>query len=129
MKTKSQNGKNAVLTIAKASLAAAAASVLLVVLFAFVLQKQWLKVDAIPYINIAVKVLAAVLAAVIAVHSGTGRAPLLGAAAAGAYMLLTFIVFSLFAGEFSVGLSLLTDVLMCAIAGAAVGIVSNLRRA
>ncbi|MCR5612008.1 MAG: TIGR04086 family membrane protein [Clostridiales bacterium] len=129
MKTKTVKEKNAVLTILKASLAAAALSVLLVVLFAFVLQKQWLKVDTIPYINIAVKVLAAVLAAIIAVRSGAGRAPLMGAAAAGAYMLITFIVFSLFAGKFDIGLSLLTDVLMCVIAGAAVGIVSNLRRA
>ncbi|MBO4384035.1 MAG: TIGR04086 family membrane protein [Clostridia bacterium] len=129
MKTRPDKGKSTILTLIKASLAAAAASVLLVVAFAFILQKQWLKVDAIPYINIAVKVLAGVLAAVIAVRSGAKRAPLFGAAAAGAYMLVTFAVFSLLAGEFKPSLSLLTDMLMCMAAGAAVGVVNNLKRA
>lgn len=129
MKTKPDKGKSIILSLLKASLAATAASVLLIVLFAFILQKQWLGIDLIPYINIAVKVLAGILASIIAIKCGAWRAPIMGAAAAGLYMLLTFIMFSLFAGEFKIGLSLLTDVLMCMAAGAAAGIVSNLKRA
>lgn len=113
-------------SVLKAALIACAASVLLVVAFAFVLQKQWLGVDSVNYINTGIKFVCAAAAALIAARSVKSRTLLWSSAAGGAYMLITFLVFSLLSGSFRPGLSTLTDIAMCMLGGAVVGMIRNL---
>ena len=128
MKKNQDKQPNMALALLRASLIAAAASVLLVVIFAFVLQKRWLDLDSVKYINAGVKAVSAAVAALIAVRAAGSKAPLWGALAGGAYMLVTFLVFSLLSGSFSLELGLLTDLAVCMLAGAVTGILVNLKR-
>ena len=128
MKNSKDKKPNMWLALLRAALTASALSVLLIVIFAFVLQKRWLGLESVRYINAGVKVLSAVAAAFIAVRTASSRAPLWGALAGGAYMLMAFIIFSVLSGGFSPELGLLTDLAMCVFAGAATGILVNLRR-
>ena len=121
-------GRGFVIPVIRAALIACAASVLLVAVFAFVLQKQWLDMSAVPYINAGVKTASAMIAAFYAVRRAESRSMLRGLLAGGLYALVTSLVFSLIAGSFSPGKALLTDIAMCALCGAVVGIIRNLRR-
>lgn len=129
MKNSKEKKPNMWLALLRAALTASALSVLLTVIFAFVLQKRWLGLDSVRFINAGVKVLSAVAAALIAVRASSSRAPLWGALAGGAYMLMAFMIFSVLSGSFSPELGLLTDLAMCVLAGAATGILRNLRMA
>jgi putative membrane protein (TIGR04086 family) len=121
-------GKGFIMPVLRSALIACAFSVLLVAAFALVLQKQWLGTEAVPYINAGVKTLCAVIAALLAVRRAESRAMLRGALAGGLYALITFAVFSLIAGAFSPGKALLTDLAMCMLGGAVIGVIRNLRR-
>ena len=114
--------------VLRGALIGTAAGVALVALSAFILMKQWLGAESIPYLNAGVKVIAAGIAALCAVRRSESGNILKGAAASGLYMLLSFIVFSLISGEFGFNTGLLFDMAMCLLTGAIVGIVKNLRR-
>ena len=117
----------ALLKIIKAALIACALGVALVALCALFLQKQWLDIGSLPYINIAIKLVSAASAACIACIKAKDKALIRGMAAAACYMLLSFVIFSLISGGFELNTALLSDVLICAGAGAIVGILHNLR--
>lgn len=119
-------GRSSFIRMILAGIAGCAASVVLVVLFAFILQKQWLPSSAIPYINMGIKLVAAAAAALIAALSAQSRAPLRAAAASGLYMVLTFLLFSLFSGSFSPGWGNLLDLAACMLAGLITGMAVNL---
>ena len=74
MGTRTEKKRNMWLVSLKGALAAAVLSVALVAAFAFVLQKQWLGMGSITYINTGVKVVSAVLAAFIAARAAQSRA-------------------------------------------------------
>ncbi|MCR5809246.1 MAG: TIGR04086 family membrane protein [Clostridiales bacterium] len=125
---KNKGNEKGWLRVIKASLIACALSVALVVAFAFVLQKQWLGIGSVGYINTGVKVISAAAAALIATRGASKGTLLRGALAGGAYMIITFLVFSLLSGEFRMGTGTLTDLLMCVLGGAVIGVIRNLRR-
>ena len=120
-----KNRNNMLLRSALAGFAGCVLSVLLVVAFAFVLQKQWLPASGATYINLGIKLAAALFAALIAALSSNARAPLWGALAAGIYMTVTFLLFSLFSGGFSFSWGNLTDLAMCLLAGFIAGVAVN----
>ena len=113
--------------IVRGSLIGSAVGVALVALCALFLQKQWLEIGSLPYINIAIKLVSAASAACIACIKAKDKALIRGMAAAACYMLLSFVIFSLISGGFELNTALLSDVLICAGAGAIVGILHNLR--
>ncbi|MBO4562473.1 MAG: TIGR04086 family membrane protein [Clostridia bacterium] len=126
METKSRNAS--LRAVIRGALIACAASVILVIAFAFALQKQWLGMESINAVNTGIKVVSALTAAAIAARSVKSRTLLWGALAGGAYMLITFLVFSLLSGKFSLSLAVAADFAMCMLGGAIVGIIRNLRR-
>lgn len=109
----------------RSALAACAVSVALVALYALVLQQQWLDAGTVGTANTVIKLLSSAFAALLA-SRGAGRAWLWGAASAGMYMLLTFMVFSMLSGDFSLGLNVLSDLGMCMLCGAVTGMLKNL---
>ena len=118
---------NMLLKTLRSSLAVVLLSIALVAAFAFALTKQWLGVESIGTINLVIKLLCALAAALLNVLRCESRAWLWGAAAGAGYMLITFMVFSLISAEFDIGAPLLIDIAMCAICGAVTGIVRNLK--
>lgn len=117
----------ALLKIIKAALIACALGVALVAVFAFVMQKRILDIEAVPYVNAGIKLVCALAAALIACRGANERALVLGGISAGAYMFVSFIVFSLISGGFSFGTSLMLDFGICILAGMVMGMIHNLR--
>ena len=112
----------------RAALIGTALGTALVALFALILQKQWLGMDSIPYVNSGIKIVSAAVSALIAVRKAPDHTLLWGAAAGGLYMLISFVVFSLISGSFSLGTELICDITICLLAGAVMGIIRNLKR-
>ena len=127
METKS-NSSRMPLVLLRSALVGSALGVALVALFALVLQKQWLGIDSVPYVNSAIKIVSAAAAALIAARKAESRTLLWGAAAGGLYMLISYVVFSLVSGSFSFDTALVSDLAMCMLAGAITGVVRNLKR-
>lgn len=111
----------------RVALIATAFSILLVIVFAFVLQKQWLVMSSISIINPIIKVAAALAAAFITIRKCQRLCWLWGMIGGVFYMLLTFTVFSLLSGSFSFSTGTLTDIAMCAASGVAAGVLKNIK--
>ena len=112
----------------RSAIISAALSIVLVIIFALILQQQWLDVNSITIINPIIKVIAALIAAYLTVRKCESRCWLWGGISGGLFMVFTFLVFSLLSGSFSFGVGTLTDIAMCVIGGIIVGIVRNLKR-
>ena len=113
------------INVLKGALIGAAVSVALVAAFAFVLLKQWLSAESIPYVNVGIKAVSAAAAA-LAAAAGERRA-LKGALAGVLYTLVSFAVFSLISGRFELDAALLSDIAICGAVGAVTGMMRNLR--
>ena len=116
------------LVLIRAALTACAVSVLLVIGFAFVLKNGWLGMESIRFFNPALKVVCAAAAALLASVKADMKVPVWGALAGCLYMLISFAVFSLISGSFSIGGLLFADIGMCALTGAITGMLVNLKR-
>ncbi len=110
------------------SLAALLTATALLLLFALLLYKEWLPESAIPVANTVIKVLAAVSAGAWVGVRVRNRAWLFGGVAGLAFTVLSTLLFSLFAGEFSIGLPLAADgMLSFALGAAAAGLAAFLK--
>lgn len=103
-------------------------SLILVVIAAFLLQKQILSLDSVNVLNPIIKAASALAASLIGVHGLSQRKFLVGGLCGLCYMLLTTAVFSLLSGEFSLSLSMLTDAGLCTLAGMVGGILLGLAK-
>ena len=121
------NNSNMLLRSFAAALIACACGVALVALSAFVMQKQWLPFESLPYINIGIKLVSAAAAALISCRKASDRAPLRGALSGALYMAVSFVIFSLICGSFELSSALLFDLLICAGVGFVIGILHNLK--
>lgn len=110
-----------------ASLIASAVSVGAVAVVSLLLLKQTISMDAVPYVNTGLKVICSAVAALLAVLRAKERVLLRSVLAGVCYMAVSFLVFSLVTGSFSLSADNLYDLLICAFSGAVVGIVKNLR--
>ncbi len=129
MAEKREKKRSAVwLVILRAALTSCAVNILLVMGFAFVLKNQWLGMDSIRFVNPALKIVSAALAGFLAAHSASVRATLCAAAAGGAYMTVSFLVFSLISSSFDPGWLLAADIGMCTLTGMITGMIVNLKR-
>ena len=126
MKNKESSSAPFIICI-RSALIACALGVALAALFAFILQTQLLDLSAAAYVNTAIKVVCSAVAALLSVKKNAGKNLLRGALSGALFMILSTIVFSLIAGGFEFSRGLLTDLCVCTLSGAIVGIIRNLR--
>ncbi len=112
----------------KASLIAMLVSLILVVISAFMLQKQVFSIDSVNILNPVIKTTSALIASLIGVHGLNQRKFLVGGLCGLCYMVLTTALFSILAGEFSPGLAMLTDAGLCTFAGMVGGILQGITK-
>lgn len=113
-------------TILKASLIGVVVSILLVLLFAFVLKFVDLNSGVISLVDQIIKVVSIVVAVII-LNKTTTEGLLVKSIIAGAiYSLITFIVFSILNGGFSFGLGILTDIAFSSLVGGVGAILLNI---
>lgn len=103
-------------------------SILLVVVAAFLLQKQIMGIESVGIMNPVIKASSALTAAIIATVKIERRKFLVGAFSGLGYMLLTTMIFAAMDGNIDLNLSLLTDAIICATAGMSGGIICSLSR-
>lgn len=124
---KKQTGKrNPVVSVFISVFAAFIISLVLIAAAALLLQNQTLGIESVKIINPIIKSVSALAAALIAARRINKKSWLVGMTAGFAYALLSFLIFSLLSGSFSIGTGTLSDLLMCSAAGMAGGIIQNL---
>lgn len=120
--------KNYVFEIVRALIAALVITLALILIAAFVIKTFNVSTGAIPVINSVIKgvsVLVATLVFLRLPNSGYIRGLIVGIL----YIALSFVVFSLFNGEFKFGINLLNDFAFGAVAGLIGGIIAvNIRK-
>lgn len=119
---------NMIAHILKASLIGVIASILLVLVFAFVLKFVDLNSNTISLIDQIIKIVS-IMIAVVALSKSNPDGLLVKAIAVGAlYSILTFIVFSTLNGGINFSVATLTDVIFSAMIGGVVAILLNIIR-
>lgn len=128
MRTAEATKKNYVFESIRALIAAILFTLGMILLAAFLIKLLNVPTDCIPIINACIKCVSIFAAALICLRlpsAGYLRGIILGVS----YILLAYVIFSLLNGEFCVGLSLLNDVALGAVAGLISGVVAvNLRK-
>ena len=114
-----------IINIVKASLIGVIVSILLVLLFAFVLKFVDLSSSVISLIDQIIKILS-VFVAVVMLNKGDGNGLLIKGILVGAvYSILTFIVFSTLNGGFNLTSAIFTDIVFSALVGGVCAILIN----
>lgn len=112
--------------ILKASLIGVVVSILLVLLFAFVLKFVDLSSGVISLVDQIIKVLSIAIA-VIMLNKSNGEGLLLKGILTGAvYSIITFVVFSILNGGFNLGLGIFTDIAFSSLVGGVSAILLNI---
>ncbi len=99
----------------------------LVVLFAFILKWASLPDNIIPVITLVIKDISVVIGSLFAVK-GESKGLVKGAGFGIIYVIFAFLLFSMLAGSFSMGLSSLLDIISASVLGSIVGIVKVNRK-
>lgn len=128
-----RGGKSAVansmaMLIVKAALIASVLTILLIVIYAFILHQGWLSENTVSMANSLIKVIGAVIASLLVVRRCERLAWLYGALAGVVYVLLAFVVFSLLTDTFTLSLALLSDLGVGFLAGMVTAMVMQTRR-
>ena len=115
-----------IVNILKASLIGVVISILLVLLFAFVLKFVDLNSGMISLVDQVIKIISVFIAVAI-LNKANGEGLLLKGLLTGAmYSIITFIVFSILNGGINLGLGILTDIAFSALVGGVVAILLNI---
>jgi len=101
----------------KATLIASALSIVLIIIFAFLLKASIISSGGIPLGNSIIKVISAAAAALLAVRKCQKKLWLYGGMAGLAHALMAFLVFAILADSFTFSLALLGDLCIGALAG------------
>ena len=126
MKEKLKNISLATITsILKASLVGVVISILLVLVFAFILKFVDLNSNVIAIVDQIIKILSLVVV-VISLSRGEGNLLIRGIIAGAVYSIITFIVFSILNGGVNFGIGILTDILFSALVGGASAMAINI---
>ena len=119
---------NMITHIIKASLIGVIVSILMVLLFAFVLKFVELNSGAISLIDQIIKIVSVVVA-VFALSKSNGEGLLVKGIAVGAvYSILTFIVFSVLNGGINFSVAIFTDIVFSAMIGGVTAVLLNILR-
>jgi putative membrane protein (TIGR04086 family) len=105
------------ISVAYGAIVGAALSVVLILLYALILQQGWLESTSITIVNTIIKLLCAAAASVFAVRRCEKNRWVYGAIAGLVYTLLAFVVFSVLSSDFAPTLALLSDIGMGMICG------------
>ena len=132
MKNRNKSGCNTLgslfFRIIKSAIVAEVLTVVLLLLYAWLLWQGILKQDSIPIVTSALKVICSALAALMVVARHNGYRWLTGAISGIGYILLSFVVFSILSDHFSFSLGSVSDVLMGGLAGMLTGMFVQIRK-
>ena len=115
-----------IISVLKTSLVGVVVSILLVLLFAFVLKFVDLNSGTISLVDQIIKVLSVFIAVVMLNKANDEGLLLKGILVGAVYSIITFIVFSILNGGFNVGLGVLTDIAFSALVGGVSAILLNI---
>ena len=114
-------------SICKGVLIAVVITLLFILGFALVVQLAGLNNNVITPVMQVVKVICIFVAVAIAIKPAKSKGWLYGALVGLLYMILTFLIFSLIDGKFSIGLNALSDLLFQTLVGLVSGVILRLR--
>ena len=114
-------------SICKGVLCAVIVTLLFILGFALVVQLSGISSNAITPIMQVVKVVCIFVAVAIALKHAKSKGWLYGALVGMLYMVLTFLIFSLMDGKFTVGISALSDLLFQTLVGLVSGVILRMR--
>lgn len=114
-------------SICKGVLIAVVLTLLFILGFALVVQLAGLNSNVITPVMQVVKVICIFVAVAIAIKPAKSKGWLYGALVGLLYMILTFLIFSLIDGKFSIGLNALSDLLFQSLVGLVSGVMLRLR--
>lgn len=117
MRTKTQNAPKMTGELLFATFAATAASLGLIALYSFALWRQWLTLESVSVMTIAMKVVSAGLAGVLVVKKKPSRAWLWGGLAGAAFSAFAYVVYSVLGDTFVISWAAATDMALGALAG------------
>lgn len=118
--------RNPFIAVLAGSFTALLISIALIVVTALLLQSQIIGIESVKIINPIIKSVSALIAALIAAAKSEKKSWLMGLAAGFSTSLLSFLIFSMFSGDFRIGTGTLLDFVMCSAAGMTGGILRNL---
>jgi len=113
-------------SVLKASLIGVVVSILLVLLFAFVLKFVDLNSGTISFVDQIIKIISIIVAVIILNKSSSDGLLIKGLLAGAVYSLITFIVFSILNGGVNLSIAILTDIVFSALVGGVCAILLNI---
>ncbi len=126
MKEKLKVNPANIISIIKASLVGVVASILLVLLFAFILKFVDLNSNIITIVDQIIKIVSILVAVFVLSKSGSDKLLLKGLIVGAVYSLLAFIVFTILNGGVNFSVAIFTDVAFSALVGGVSAILLNL---
>lgn len=115
-----------IVSILKASLIGVIISILLVLLFAFVLKFVDLNSSVIAIVDQVIKIISIVAVIIVLNRSNSDNLLIKSLMAGAVYSIFTFIVFSILNGGINLGMGILTDIVFSALVGGASAIFINI---
>lgn len=115
-------------TIIKASLVGVVVSILLVLLFAFILKFVDIGSNTITIVDQAIKIISIAIAVFVLSKSGGNNLLVKGLIVGAIYSIIAFIVFSVLNGGLNWSVAIFTDMVFSALVGGVVSILLNLIR-
>ena len=128
MKEKFKVNPTNIIATVKASLVGVVTSILLVLLFAFILKFVDLNSGAITTIDQIIKIISILLAVLVLGKSSSDKLLLKGLIVGAIYSVITFIVFSILNGGVNLSIAIFTDIAFSALVGGVSAILVNLIR-
>lgn len=128
MKEKFKVNPTNIIATVKASLVGVVTSILLVLLFAFILKFVDLNSGTITTIDQIIKIISILLAVIVLGKSSSDKLLLKGLIVGAIYSVITFIVFSILNGGVNLSIAIFTDIAFSALVGGVSAILVNLIR-
>ena len=128
MKEKFKVSSSNIVTIVKSSLIGVVVSILLVLLFAFILKFVDLNSNVITIVDQIIRIVSIVLAVFAVSKSSSEKLLLKGLITGGVYSVIAFIVFSILNGGVNFSVAIFTDIIFSALVGVVSAILINIAR-
>lgn len=126
MRAKNKSAEPSVaFAVLKGALIASAISLVLILVYALALKLGWLGIRSMGIITPVIKVLGAAAAAIFATRKCQRRRWLVGAIAGLAFVIFSFMVFSILSSSFNISVALLADVGVGLLSGALSAIIMS----
>ncbi|MBQ3214063.1 MAG: TIGR04086 family membrane protein [Clostridia bacterium] len=120
--TKKHLNKGAIMPIFKGVLVAVCASIIGILLFAFILRFVFLSDTAIKIVNQIIKIVSVLFGVMVCVKKDKNKGLLKGALVGGLYTLSSYFLFSLLVASFNFSLTIFYDLIFSMVAGVIFGV-------